>query len=814
MLVFTILQLIAIAFTMAIFLIVKDRKDSIRQQPVALLALVGTAENIIYLFLYLIWLLCIDPGKGYDPIPALSGILLSVISYVWKKQGGIDIGHTAANEVLNAVDDGVILLDEKKHLLSYNEAALKVFPELNDDCIGKDVERLKYFPHEILTAGARTEFEVHGSCYECHIKPVHDATGALAGYILFLLDMTETYRYINEIMDTREKAEAANLAKSNFLATMSHEIRTPMNAIVGLSDLIMEESRGRKVYDFACDIKDASSNLLSLINDILDLSKVETGRMELVETDYELKTLIQSMISMLRINASQKGLALKCNIDESLPCVLHGDEKRIRQVLINIINNGLKFTKRGYVQVDVTGEKKIEGQIILHIAVKDTGIGIRKEDFDVIFENFEQVDMKKNRKEEGTGLGLSISKKLMELMHGHIEVESTYGEGSTFTLVLPQKIVDSCPIREYVAEESTVDEDDTLMFKVRNIRVLIVDDNKVNRKVACGMLELYGFKVTEADSGARAIELVKEHMFHLIFMDHMMPEMDGIETTRIIRSACGENGKNAVIIALTANAMEGAREMFLRNGFQDFLPKPIERKTMHDMLLKYVPQNRRVIIEEEVEDELVTEDEMASVFMTGVDVRKAMEHHSGTIDDYLELLELYYMDGTKKVGLLSDYVEKHDAKNYQIEVHGIKSASANIGASEVAMLMLSHEHAAQDEDWDFIEGHIVELLKAYKALLKEIKRVLEKKEYAGNSPQKEGKEMLSDGELCDKIRKALELLENFKSKECAKAVEELLTYGMDEFVYKLLKEVQMKLKMYEDDEAEELLASAIDRLSS
>ena len=808
MVVYVGLQILAIACAAGVFFAEINQEESIWQQPIMMLPIAGALENIFYLVF-----LVMHTTDGYDPIPAVMGILLSVVTIWWKRKRGFDLGHTAANLVLNAIDDIVILLDKNENLLSYNEAAATVFKELTPACMGQNITEIKGFPKEIVRAGAKTELEVKGRCYECHTKVVNDERNYLSGYVLIIFDVTERFHQIIDIMDMREKAEAANQAKSNFLATISHEIRTPMNAIVGLSDLIMEESRGRKVYDFACGIKNASSNLLLLINDILDLSKVESGRMDLVETEYSLKGMIESTIDMLRINASQKGLTLKCSMDESLPAVLGGDEKRIRQILINIINNGLKFTKRGFVEVTVTGEKKNKNTLTLCVDVKDTGIGIKKEDLDIIFNDFQQVDMKKNRREEGSGLGLSISKKLAERMGGEIRVKSKYGSGSTFTVILPQKIVDECPISQYHDTEQDLLGDDELMFQVRGMNVLVVDDNKVNRKIACDMLLRYGFKVEEADCGKCAIDLVKTRKFHIIFMDHMMPEMDGIEATHIIRTECGTNGSEAIIVALTANAMEGAKEMFLRNGFQDFLPKPMSRKSMHELLLKYIPKEKRIIIEEEVQEELVTEDDIASVYMDGVNVRKALEQSSGTLDDYLELLDLFYMDGTKKIALLSDLANDHDSKNYRITVHGIKSASANIGASDLAMAMLSHEHAAEDEDWEYIDTHFKELMSAYKAVLKEIKRVLEKKDYYGKKKDTKGKERLPIEELRSKIGEALNLLENFKSKECAKAVEELLTYDVDDGTYKSLMEVQRKLKMYEDDEAEDLLRKAIERLS-
>lgn len=355
----------------------------------------------------------------------------------------------------------------------------------------------------------------------------------------------------------------------------------------------MEESKGRKVYGYACDIKSASKNLLALINDILDLSKVEAGKMELVSNDYHIKTVVDEVINMMEGAASKKGILLKCEYDMSIPSRYRGDDGRVRQILINLLNNGLKFTKEGYVKLSVSGAPgEKPGTERLHMEVQDTGCGIKAEDLEKIFENFSQVDARQNRSVEGTGLGLSISRRLVELMGGNIRVESVYGEGTTFILEIIQEIVDQKPLSE--APEETIKEAEELqLFVADNYRVLVVDDNLVNRKVARGFLRPYGFVIEEAAGGREAVEKVKETKYDMIFMDHMMPEMDGIEAVQIIRTDCGENGTLPVIIALTANAMEGVREMFLQKGFQDFVTKPLDKKTLNVTLLKWIPKERR-----------------------------------------------------------------------------------------------------------------------------------------------------------------------------------------------------------------------------
>lgn len=534
--------------------------------------------------------------KTYDFTPAVLGLVLSfVVILIWSRRV-YDFGSLASRTLINSMSDGMIALDEKGRVVSYNPAAAGIFTELSTRSVGRHVGEIPHLPENILE-DEQSEFYINDRFYQSHIKQIPDRFGENKGYVLLILDMTEMRNHIEEIKRIRIQAEQANEAKSEFLANMSHEIRTPMNAIIGLSDIIMEESRGRKVYSYACDIRSASRNLLVLINDILDLSKVEAGRMELVNADYHIKTVIDEVINMMDGAASQRGILLKCEYDMSIPCQYYGDEGRIRQILINLLNNGLKFTKEGYVKLSVGGVPGEEADTErLLLRVEDTGCGIKEEDLERIFENFRQVDAKKNRSVEGTGLGLSISRHLVELMKGTIRVESVYGKGTTFILELPQRIVDRRPLSE-VPKAEVKKEEEITAFLAEDYRVLVVDDNMVNRKVARGFLRSYGFIIDEAASGQESIDRVRQMRYDMIFMDHMMPEMDGIEAVQIIRSECGENGSLPVIIALTANAMEGVREMFLKKGFQDFITKPLDRKALNDALLRWIPEERRKEVE-------------------------------------------------------------------------------------------------------------------------------------------------------------------------------------------------------------------------
>jgi len=541
-----------------------------------------------FAFLVLVLYLCKVFPEGYDPTaPSLAFMFSMLVLRVWNKND-FDLKRTATDTVLNSLGDGMIALDEEYRVLMYNDMAKRLFPTIENY---KKITEIMQFPTHILDGEG--EFETDGKHYEGHLHTLLDHEGAIRGYSVLFVDVTATHEYIKSLDGMRKEAEEASSAKSDFLANMSHEIRTPMNAIIGMSELIIEESQGRKLYDYACDIKTAALNLLSIINDILDLSKVESGKMELVETEYRVQNLVEDTVNLVETSATKKGLELKTKVARNVPSYLYGDEGRIRQILINLINNAIKFTNEGYVELVVGAKHLDDNHVELLLSVRDTGIGIKEEEIPHVFESFRQVDMKRNRKIEGTGLGLAITMKLVEFMQGTLDIKSTYGEGTSFIIRIKQKIVNSDMADEQPAPE---DNKTVHMFEVENYRVLVVDDNRINRKVAYHMLEYYKVDLDEAEDGKQAILLVSQNKYDLIFMDHMMPEMDGIETTRILRTDYGKMIEGTPIIALTANALVGAREEYLRNGFEDFLSKPFERWQLHAVLEKWVPEEKRVYV--------------------------------------------------------------------------------------------------------------------------------------------------------------------------------------------------------------------------
>ncbi len=596
---FYMVTCLVIPWAISVFILLKALRKTISEKRSSNLKIIigGATGALLVLIIYVLGFF----PEGYDPTPlTMAGMFSALVVVVWNRKD-FDLTRTAADTVLDSLGDSMITLNENKKVLMYNAPAKQLFPDIE---IGQMLTDVADFPLHILENDGRNKFEMGGRYYEGHLQVLYDYEQVVRGYTVLIVDVTNIYEYIGELDKMREQAEEANRAKTNFLANMSHEIRTPMNAVVGMSELIIAEDCGEKVREYASDIKSAGLNLLSIINGILDLSKVEAGKMELTEEEYPIKEIVQGSVNLVQMIAEQKGLQLKLYMAQDIPGMLYGDVGKIRQILINVINNSVKFTEKGHISLDVSGRYLEEDNYELKFDIRDTGIGMKEEDLKLIFDSFRQINMNRDRKIEGTGLGLAITKQFVELMQGDISVESEYGKGTHFIIRIKQRVVDKQTVAD-VSNVQSADRDKEVvannhaaskeipMFTARKCRVLVVDDNSLNRKLATTMLKFYEFDMQETDSGQGAIDLVKENAYDIIFMDHMMPEMDGVTATGIIRSECGENGKNAVIIALTANAIQGAKEKFLENGFDDFLSKPFQRAQLHEMLDKWVKMEMR-----------------------------------------------------------------------------------------------------------------------------------------------------------------------------------------------------------------------------
>lgn len=513
------------------------------------------------------------------------GVLVSAVLLVLSvnRYGLFDAVGSAKELLVESMEEGIIVSDGDMNFLYANRAACELLPDMKcEEGMVSDSEI------QALYEQSGTIIELNDRSYEIRNTEVRDEI-QVRGYMISIVDVTDLIAQAKLMRELKEKAEHAVAVKSAFLANMSHEIRTPMNAILGMAEMALQGQLGEEEKDCIEQIQIASEGLLTIINDILDFSKMESGKMKIVESEYEILNTIKDVENLVQGKVKDKGLALVTKVSPNIPRILYGDEIRIKQVLINLVNNAVKFTNEGSVSIDVDCEGTQENTL-LKISIRDTGIGIKEEDMERIFNSFEQSDTFRNRKKEGSGLGLTISKQLLQLMGGNIHVESVYQEGSCFSFEVPQKIIDVTPCGAYEGPgHKRIRKQEYSKFKAPDARVLIVDDNFVNLKVAAGLMRPFGMQIDMAKSGAEALDKVREKEYHLIFMDHMMPEMDGIETTRKIREMEGGYYKEVPIIALTANAVSGIREMFLEEGMNDFIAKPINMKELSDKILEWLP---------------------------------------------------------------------------------------------------------------------------------------------------------------------------------------------------------------------------------
>ncbi len=536
-------------------------------------------------------------GPSLFNIPAIPGSCISafcsasVLFDISQKNKVFGLSETnVAEYVFEDVDIPVLITDEEGIIVLHNKYALKYLK-----C--KESSLKKRTINDFLTRKDGGIIEVNGTDSLCKLDKtvVKDKFDELLYTIYFLHDVTNEEEALRVAEENRTLAEEANKAKSNFLANMSHEIRTPMNAIIGMSNMVLEDpTLSTETISKINDISSASNNLLGIINDVLDISKIEAGMYELIPDKYELPSLVHDVTNLIDARLYESVVKFEVVVDPSIPKQLIGDVGRVRQVLANILGNAVKFTKKGTISLIVNWNNN-KTNPTLYFDVVDTGIGIKEEDVELIFDKFSQVDTRKNRSIQGTGLGLAISKHLCMLMDGDIFVESVYGEGSTFHIVIKQMVEEYVAIGDDIAKalgdhsyQNIVRKSAVEFAKRPNMKALLVDDTLINLKVASHLLKKYDMQVDTAESGRRAIAMVQANDYDIVFMDHMMPEMDGVEATKKIRSM-GEKYEKLIIIALTANAVGDAKEMFIREGMQDFLAKPIDIKLLDDIMNKWLP---------------------------------------------------------------------------------------------------------------------------------------------------------------------------------------------------------------------------------
>lgn len=544
--------------------------------------------------------------------------------------------------------------------------------------------------------------------------------------ILLLMAGIKTARDIQEAENEKQIAILAGEAKAQFLANMSHEIRTPINTIIGMNEMVLRENEDEEIAEYARNVQSASKMLLGLVNDILDFSKIDSGKMTIVETEYDVSKMLVEAVKAVQIRADKKNLKLCVNLEEDLPSVLKGDEIRIRQILDNLLSNAVKYTHEGTIFLTVKAERSLN-QFMLSISVEDTGIGIKAEDMEKLFDSFKRLEERRNRHIEGTGLGLNITKQLVDLMNGRIEVKSEYGKGSAFTVKIPQCIVNETPIGtlEDAWEKNAVSSPKTEgHLYAPEAEVLVVDDNKMNLNVVKTLLRRTAIRLTLANSGTECLELCRDKRYDLILMDHMMPDPDGIETLHLLRNDEKSLNRETKVIVFTANAIVGMDDSYKKEGFADYISKPIMAGELENMLYRHLPDEKRKTLVKENPAPKETM-EATEALTSGLDKKSAMTYCADSEEIYQEMLATYYEQSEKYRANLSEYYKNRDWKQYKVIIHALKSTSLLIGAPDLSKKAKQLENAAKECDEDVLFAEHEKFMEEYQIVLKAVCKELQ-----------------------------------------------------------------------------------------
>ena len=731
-----------VAVTMIAMAILWVHKEKLKRQSYYVRAAI--LANIAILFSIIPDTILPMLGKPSFPSSAYGMFLTYMITWFWATKFNafsITVGNLS-QYIYESANTAILIFDEYFRLVlanPYGQELLGIKKIENQKLMqlfqGTDAEfgRIK---DGILrdNKGVAELVSVHGAI-SCALnfslaRDFHDDPYCI---VCFVYDLTKEKNMLEEVV-------RANEAKSQFLANMSHEIRTPINGILGMDSVLLKECHDENLREYAKNIQSAGQSLLSIINDILDISKIESGKMEILTIRYQLFSVLNDCYNLTKIKLQNKPVSFIMQINEKLPSWLYGDEVRIRQIINNFLSNAVKYTKEGNITFELDFEEKTDEQILLVITVRDTGIGIKEEDLGKLFESFTRIEEKRNRNIEGTGLGLNLTKNLVNLMGGEVFAESTYGKGSCFTAKIPQKIADAKPMgdfgKRYQQYLSTSD-DDKLSFLAPDAKILVVDDVTMNLKVVEGLLKATKIQIDTAVSGSECLECVKTTPYQMIFLDHMMPEMDGLETLEHMKNLADNPNAQTPVIMLTANAIVGAKEEYIEAGFTDYLTKPIRETELLEMILKYLPEelvceNGGQGIEKSQDAQDMEQPEVGGEGaeplqrleqLEGLDVKTGLTYCMNEEEFYIEMLQEFLQ--ADKASQLKHFLAEEDWDNYRTTVHALKSTSLTIGAAHLSGEAKALEMAAKEGNMDYIWSHHDGVMDEYKELTDHLKEILE-----------------------------------------------------------------------------------------
>lgn len=740
--------------------------------------------------------------KGDDPTPL--GILLSCIfmSIAVVKYGLFDPVKNAKNYIIDNLKEAVIVTDADHRFLFLNSMADKIITSINKEQGYSTDDKIYAF-----IQGSQDFFDWKDRHYQVEETVLKD-NELIQGYMMTIVDVTKIIEQNHLMKRLVLQTEDANRAKTNFVSNMSHEIRTPMNSIVGITEILLRSRHSPKEQEYLLNIQSSGRVLLTIINDVLDCSKMEAGKMQLFDEPYDTCSLFHDLRISMENRIGHSGLELIYDIDQDIPCKLKGDMGRIRQVIINLVNNAIKYTEKGSVRFSVHVRQKNTDKVMLYYEVADTGIGIRKEDQKILFDAFQRVEMDRNRYVEGTGLGLTISQNLVNMMGGVIEVESEYGKGSRFFFTIEQTIIDPTPVSavNYNGQKDNVTEKEAeCLFIAPEAHILLVDDNELNLVVAKELLKPLRMQIDTAENGLQAVKMVRGSQYDLVLMDHMMPVMDGIEAAKAIRALPEDKYQKLPIIALTANAMVDARKEFLNAGMNGFVAKPIDFARICNQLKLWLPKDlvrdvpkeeaKKLLADDLSDREIQPEDSQRGFsFEEGV-------NHCGSKAALMKTIRIFYRTIDSKENKIEQCLKEGLISDYVIEIHALKSSALLIGAVPLSEAAKELEDYGKQGKTEVLEEKTPDVLTLYRDLKNILRPYAEKEEDA--------KKEFSDGEWITALQQIHQCIEQFDLDGVDQIMEQLEEYQVPECI----RESMDQLRVYVADVSLEEIMELTDTMT-